>query len=122
MVSESRMYDELGTAFRRTAQSGRNWDALAGDLRDLSWFGDPVGYLIEIEDASDVLIGNDAVRQDLVEVFRFVAEYWAEEVDMSTVDDHPAVPFRILLTGNADRVRETWGWNVPVVVADRLSN
>ena len=67
--------DACATAFDLPRWFGRNWDALADALQDLSWLrGD--GYFIHLRDAGSAARGLGRDWATLLEVLQRTAQYW----------------------------------------------
>ena len=56
--------------------SGRNWDALSDQLRDLSWLPAP-GYALLFDDASDLRDADEASFDTLLDILQEAATDWA---------------------------------------------
>ncbi|OEU96949.1 barstar family protein [Streptomyces oceani] len=56
---------------------GRNWDALADCLTDLSWLGEPAGYLVLTSGWSDFERFSPRDAHSAAEIFSAAVGYWA---------------------------------------------
>lgn len=56
---------------------GHNWDALADCLTDLSWWGEPAGYLIVTTGWEDLAPASPDVAATAVDVLSVAAGYWS---------------------------------------------
>ena len=56
--------------------SGRNWDALSDQLRDLGWLPAP-GYALLFDDASDLRDADEASFDTLLDILQEAATEWA---------------------------------------------
>ena len=68
----------LASALDFPAGSGRNWDALSDQLRDLSWLP-AQGYALLFDAASDLRDGDETSFDTLLEVLDEAAQAWADE-------------------------------------------
>lgn len=57
--------------------SGRNWDALSDQLRDMSWLPAP-GYALLFDDASDLRDADEASFDTLLDILREAAAEWTQ--------------------------------------------
>lgn len=68
----------LGTVLDFPGTAGRNWDALADSLRDLSWLpGD--GYVLLFEQAHALRAHDEAVFDTLLDILDEASQYWAQQ-------------------------------------------
>ena len=65
----------MATALDFPAGSGRNWDALADRLRDLSWLP-AAGYALLFEGAADVRDADEASFETLLDLLDETAGSW----------------------------------------------
>ncbi len=65
----------LAIALDSPTGSGRNWDALSDQLRDLSWLPAP-GYALLFDDASDLRDADEASFDTLLDILQEVATEW----------------------------------------------
>ncbi|MGV8923123.1 MAG: barstar family protein [Thermomonas sp.] len=56
--------------------SGRNWDALSDQLRDLAWLPAP-GYALLFDDAGDLRDADEASFDTLLDILQEAATEWA---------------------------------------------
>ena len=68
-----RMSNALDTA----TGSGRNWDALSDQLRDLSWLPSQ-GYALLFEDARDLRDADETSFDTLLDILQEAATDWAQ--------------------------------------------
>jgi RNAse (barnase) inhibitor barstar len=59
------------------AGSGRNWDALSDQLRDLAWLP-ASGYALLFDDASDLRDADEASFDTLLDILHEAATDWAQ--------------------------------------------
>ena len=67
----------LASALDFPAGSGRNWDALSDQLRDLSWLP-AQGYALLFDAASDLRDGDETSFDTLLELLDEAATDWAQ--------------------------------------------
>lgn len=60
------------------AEFGRNWDALADALRDLSWLPSQRGYCLLLDAASALQAGAATDFDSLLDILDEAAAYWAD--------------------------------------------
>ena len=68
----------LASALDFPAGSGRNWDALSDQLRDLSWLP-AAGYALLFDAARDLRDADETSFDTLLEVLDEAAQAWADE-------------------------------------------
>ena len=66
----------LSIALDSPTGSGRNWDALGDQLRDLAWLPAP-GYALLFDDASDLRDADEASFDTLLDILQEAATEWA---------------------------------------------
>lgn len=66
----------LSIALDNPNGSGRNWDALSDQLRDLSWLPAP-GYALLFDDAADLREADEASFDTLLDILQEAATEWA---------------------------------------------
>ena len=66
----------LATAIDAPPGSGRNWDALSDQLRDLSWLP-AAGYALLFDDASDLRDADETSFDTLLDILQQAAADWA---------------------------------------------
>lgn len=66
----------LSIAVDSPTGSGRNWDALSDQLRDLAWLPAP-GYALLFDDASDLRDADEASFDTLLDILQEAATEWA---------------------------------------------
>ena len=66
----------LSIALDNPTGSGRNWDALSDQLRDLEWLPAP-GYALLFDDASDLRNADEASFGTLLDILQEAATEWA---------------------------------------------
>ncbi|MEJ7745895.1 MAG: barstar family protein [Luteimonas sp.] len=67
----------IGAALDFPSGSGRNWDALADRLRDLSWLAAD-GYALLIDAAGDLRDADESDFDHLLEILEEASSDWAE--------------------------------------------
>lgn len=66
----------LSVALDSPTGSGRNWDALSDQLRDLSWLP-AAGYALLFDDASDLRDADEPSFDTLLDILQEAATDWA---------------------------------------------
>lgn len=66
----------LSMALDSPTGSGRNWDALSDQLRDLAWLPAP-GYALLFDDAGDLRDADEASFDTLLDILQEAATEWA---------------------------------------------
>lgn len=114
------LMDELSRAGRFPPYFGRNWDALAEVLRDLSWLPGSKGYAVIIESADGLLSMGEREFVTFVELLSFVIKDWRDE------RDEDGRPFDVVFCGSAAVRAELQGTLTETLcdhsVADRPSS
>jgi RNAse (barnase) inhibitor barstar len=73
--SKSELLDAIAAVFGFPREFGRNWDALADALQDLSWLREDA-YVLRLREASRAARALGAEWSTFVEVLSHVALYW----------------------------------------------
>ncbi|ULU24241.1 barstar family protein [Dyella terrae] len=71
------LFDRLTQALRLPADFGRNWDALADSMRDLSWLK-ATGYILLFDRAEDMRDRNEEDFDTLLDILEEAVDYWQE--------------------------------------------
>ena len=71
------LFDRLTLALRLPADFGRNWDALADSMRDLSWLK-ASGYILLFDHAEDMRERNEDDFDTLLDILEEAVDYWQE--------------------------------------------
>nr|WP_199042706.1 barstar family protein [Dyella sp. ASV24] len=71
------LFDRLTPALRLPADFGRNWDALADSMRDLSWLK-ATGYILLFDRAEDMRDRNEDDFDTLLDILEEAVDYWQE--------------------------------------------
>ncbi|RDI98233.1 barnase inhibitor [Dyella solisilvae] len=71
------LFDRLTMALRLPAEFGRNWDALADSVRDLSWLKSP-GYTLLFDQAQDMRDANEEDFDTLLDILEEAVDYWQD--------------------------------------------
>lgn len=87
------LFERLATALEFPDWFGRNWDALADCLSDLSWMPAD-GYLILLEHCDGLRAGHGGDFTTALQVFAAASETWRGE----------RVPFWVLVDMHADGI------------------
>ncbi|MGX5731069.1 barstar family protein [Pseudoxanthomonas beigongshangi] len=66
----------LATQLDFPDSTGRNWDALSDNLRDLSWLPAP-GYVLLLDQGAELRRRDEAVFDTLLDVLDEAAQFWA---------------------------------------------
>lgn len=74
--SKATLLMRLSIALDSPTGSGRNWDALSDQLRDLSWLSAP-GYALLFDDASDLRDADEPSFDTLLDILQEAATDWA---------------------------------------------
>ena len=67
----------IASALEVPAGQGRNWDALADQLRDLSWRPASPGHVLLFDDAHDLRNADEASFDTLLEILEDAAADWS---------------------------------------------
>jgi hypothetical protein len=73
--SKSELLDAMAAVFGFPREFGRNWDALADALQDLSWLREDA-YVLRLREASRAARALGAEWSTFVDVLSHVALYW----------------------------------------------
>lgn len=73
--SKATLLLRLTNALDSPAGSGRNWDALSDQLRDLAWLPAP-GYALLFDDASDLRDVDEASFDTLLDILQEASTEW----------------------------------------------
>ncbi len=68
----------IGTQLDFPDSTGRNWDALSDNLRDLSWLPAP-GYVLLLDQATDLRDRDEASFDTLLDILNEAAGFWASQ-------------------------------------------
>lgn len=71
------LFDRLTQALRLPADFGRNWDALADSMRDLSWLK-ATGYILLFDRAEAMRDTNEDDFDTLLDILEESVDYWQE--------------------------------------------
>ncbi len=71
------LFDQLTAALRLPADFGRNWDALADSLRDLSWLKAP-GYILLFDCAESMRDANEEDFDALLDILEEAVDFWQD--------------------------------------------
>ncbi|HET6554580.1 MAG TPA: barstar family protein [Dyella sp.] len=71
------LYDRLTQALRLPADFGRNWDALADSLRDLSWLK-ATGYILLLDHAEGMRDTHEEDFDTLLDILEESVDYWQD--------------------------------------------
>lgn len=74
--SKATLLLRLSIALDNPTASGRNWDALSDQLRDLSWLPAP-GYALLFDDAADLREADETSFNTLLDILQEAATEWA---------------------------------------------
>ncbi|MEU4625442.1 barstar family protein [Actinoplanes sp. NPDC023801] len=99
MADPDHAFYEFSDSLLFPAYFGGNWDALSDCLRDLSWLAAD-GYLILVENVSQLLSGNLGDRRILFQILSRAVRHWA-----SYLGDAPAGLKVLLLCDDEEQVR-----------------
>lgn len=72
------LFDRLTPALRLPGDFGRNWDALADSLRDLSWLKAP-GVTLLLDHADLMREANEDDFETLLDILEDTVDFWQEE-------------------------------------------
>ncbi len=85
-VTKQQVLTTIATAFHFPRHFGKNFDALADSLTDLTHkAGKQIGFVVVLEQLPNTQKFDKEARETLLDVFRDAADYWAEK----------KVPFRV---------------------------
>jgi hypothetical protein len=68
----------MSSALDTPTGSGRNWDALSDQLRDLTWLHAEGGCALLFDDASDLRDADEASFDTLLDILQEAATGWAQ--------------------------------------------
>jgi len=88
--SKLELLDACQVAFDFPEWFGRNWDALADSLRDLSWAAVDAGRLVRWTDAAALATSDPPAFGTALDVFRDACAFWA----------HTRTPMVVLVEAN----------------------
>lgn len=71
------LFDRLTQALRLPADFGRNWDALADSMRDLSWLKAP-GFILLFDHAEGMRDTHEEDFDTLLDILEEAVDYWQE--------------------------------------------
>ncbi|WP_114238436.1 barstar family protein [Dyella sp. C9] len=71
------LFDRLTVALRLPDDFGRNWDALADSLRDLSWLK-ATGYILLFDQAQDMRDRSEDDFDELLDILEETVDYWQD--------------------------------------------
>ena len=71
------LFDRLTQALRLPADFGRNWDALADSMRDLSWLK-ATGYILLFDHAEGMRDTNEEDFDTLLDILEEAVDFWQE--------------------------------------------
>lgn len=74
-ITKSDLLDQLGAAGKFPDYFGRNWDAAADCLQDLSWLNAP-GYLLTVANAHNFNAGHFRLQTVLLDVLSETIDHW----------------------------------------------
>ena len=72
------LFDRLTVALQLPTDFGRNWDALADSLRDLSWLKAP-GFILLFDHAEAMRAASDDDFDELLDIMEEAVDYWQDE-------------------------------------------
>jgi RNAse (barnase) inhibitor barstar len=76
-TNEEALYDRLTQSLQLPADFGRNWDALADSMRDLSWLK-ATGYIVLFDHAEDMRNHNEEDFDTLLDILEEAVDYWQD--------------------------------------------
>ena len=76
-ASRDTLYDQLTVALRLPADFGRNWDALADSVRDLSWLK-ATGVILLLDRAEDMREASEEDFDTLLDILEEAVDYWQD--------------------------------------------
>jgi len=71
------LFDRLTPALRLPADFGRNWDALADSMRDLSWLK-ATGYILLFDHAEGMRDANEDDFDTFLDILEEAVDFWQE--------------------------------------------
>ena len=71
------LFDQLTVTLRLPPDFGRNWDALADSLRDLSWLKAP-GYILLFDRAEAMRDSNEEDFDALLDILEEAVDFWQD--------------------------------------------
>lgn len=72
------LFDRLTASLQLPADFGRNWDALADSVRDLSWLKAP-GFILLFDHAEDMRAASEDDFDELLDIMEEAVDYWQDE-------------------------------------------
>lgn len=71
------LFDRLALALRLPSDFGRNWDALADSMRDLSWLK-ASGYILLFDHAEGMRDAHEEDFDTLLDILEEAVDYWQD--------------------------------------------
>lgn len=103
MTTRQEMFDEFAAALQFPYYFGNNWAAFDECLADLAWLP-ASGYVLTIFDCGELLPGDTAQLDELLEVLERTCVEWSTPIASGEAWDRSAVPFHIILHSTAEDV------------------
>ena len=102
MRTVGELMSEIGAALQLFDGFGENWYALEESLCYLDEWLPAGGYVIVVEQAEDVLAGDDEQLRALLTTFNAAGEFWSQPVDSPERFERGPAPFHVLLNVGAE--------------------
>lgn len=113
MRTVGNLFDEVSAALQFPYYFGENWSAFDECLADMDWLPSPVGIVVLVLDAVEVLADEPATElSTLGRAIAHAAETYAEAINSGEWWDRPALPFHVVLQAREEDerlVRTRWG-------------
>lgn len=93
--------DEVGAALQFFSGFGENWSAVEDLLRIMDEWLPGSGYVLLIDDAELLFLDEEAELEVFGQVLDLVGKYWAEPVVGNGRFNRVAMPFHVVLEGDA---------------------
>lgn len=102
--NKSGLLKRIARTLHTPAGQGRNWDALADQLRDLGWLPEPRGFLLLFIHAAELRANDPASFTSLLSILNDAADYWrARDVPFQAVFTLPQAA--LCMQGNSSAPR-----------------
>jgi hypothetical protein len=102
MRTVGELMSEIGAALQLFDGFGENWYALEESLCYLDEWLPAGAYVIVVEQAEEVLSGDDEQLRALLTTFDAAGEFWSRPVDSPERFEREPVPFHLLLNVSAE--------------------
>lgn len=91
------LMDEFGAALQFFEEFGENWPALEDCLRSLDEWLPAQAYVIVVERAEEMLVGDDDGLRGFLATVHAAGAFWSSPVNSPERFRRPSIPFHVLL-------------------------